>query len=327
MSTSARARPTSPAATPDERVLQMQRRRVLLALAEVLSEQGLQAATVGRVCERAKVSRRTFYELFPNIEACLVAAFEEATAQLAATVGPVFATADPWHARLRAALEALLVGLDRQPRLAWMLLVESARAGSELSARRRQIVQRLVEAVDQGRAEARARSAPPPLTAQGVVGGALSVIEARLLESRGDANASPSLPELVNELMAMAVHPYLGAAAARRELARPPTPAPAELEPRGECDPLRGLPIRFTYRTAQVLATIASEPGSSNRQVGETAGISDAGQTSRLLHRLSECGLVENRGRGHPRGERNAWTLTARGKAVHATLALRPAAR
>ena len=41
---------------------------------------------------------------------------------------------------------------------------------------------------------------------------------------------------------------------------------------------------------------------------------------SRLLRRLQSAGLIENLGEGHARGEPNAWWLTERGEAIHATL-------
>jgi len=120
--------------------------------------------------------------------------------------------------------------------------------------------------------------------------------------------------------MGMIVHPYLGTLAASRELDRqtPDTPTNA---PRSPSDPFKDLPIRFTYRTALVLATTATDPAASNRYIADTSGIVDEGQMSRLLRRLQHAGLIENHGDGQARGEPNAWTLTQRGKAVQAILA------
>jgi DNA-binding MarR family transcriptional regulator len=91
----------------------------------------------------------------------------------------------------------------------------------------------------------------------------------------------------------------------------------------GVKDPFKGLSIRFTYRTARVLSTIASDPGASNRLIADTSGIVDEGQMSRLLTRLQRSGLIENRGEGQAKGEPNAWLLTERGTAVHAALGVR----
>lgn len=315
-------------------VAEMQKRRLLLACGEVAAEHGLEAATVGRVCERAAVSRRTFYELFSDREACLLAAFEQAIQRLAQRVAPAYQGKGRWRERVRSALTLLVEGLDADSDSARLCIVEAPRAGRELLERRRRLLDTLAAAIDEGQGEARAGTKPPPLTAQGVVGGVLSVIHARLVgastpplaaDSRianGTARgAGSALVDLVNPLMAMIVHPYLGLAAAQKELEHPAPPAPSAL-PRSGADPFKGLPIRFTYRTARVLSTIASEPGASNRHIADTSGILDEGQMSRLLRRLDSCGLIENRGEGHARGEPNAWALTERGHAIHAAIAV-----
>ena len=296
----------------------MQRRRLTHGVVEVVGEHGLEAATVGRVCEQAGVSRRTFYELFEDREECLLAGFDAEVQRLDEYVRAASCGLRRWHERLRSALESVLEELDAQPRLGRFCVIETARAGPRVLERRRRALDSLAVAVDAGRAEARAGSEPPSLTAQGVVAGAVSVVQARLLEPGGDSAPCP-LVELTGPLMAMIVHPYLGAAAARRELEKPVLRT-SRPEPRDGADPFRGLPIRFTYRTALVLGTIAEEPGTSNRHVAERAGILDEGQVSRLLRRLQDCDLIENRGEGHARGEPNAWALTRRGEAIHAAI-------
>jgi len=318
-------------------VAEMQRRRLLLAIGELVAMNGLEAGNVGRVCEQAGVSRRTFYELFEDREACLLAAFDAAVQGIAHSVRSAYEAPVKWCDRVRAALMALLEQLDAHPDLACLCVIETPRAGPRVLEHRKHVLDALADAIDAGRAEARAGSEPPPLTAQGIVGGALSVIHARLLADwpsvTGDTRmgehtsvgGAGSLVELTGPLMGMIVHPYLGARAARRELERP-APAIAHMTPRNGTDPFKGLPIRFTYRTARVLATIADEgeQGSypSNRHIAEHAGIADEGQTSRLLARLRDCGLIENRGQGSAKGEPNAWALTQRGQTIHTTIAI-----
>jgi AcrR family transcriptional regulator len=299
-------------------VVEMQRRRLLLAIVEVVGESGLEAATVGRVCEQAGVSRRTFYELFSDREACLLAALDAQVERLRESASGEMQGSGSWRERLRRALAVLLEELDAQPDVARFCVIETPRAGPRLVERRSQLLEALACMVDGGRIEAPAAEEPPPLTAQGVVGGALSVIHARLLEAPPGCAKRP-LVELVAPLMAMIVHPYLGGAAARKELERPAS-AVVSRSPRGGADPFKGLPIRFTYRTALVLATIAEKPGASNRLVAERAGIADEGQVSRLLRRLQGCELIENHGEGHAKGESNAWALTHRGAAIHAAI-------
>ncbi len=310
----------------------MQRRRLLLAITEIVGESGLDAATVGRICEQAGVSRRTFYEIFADREACLLAAFDAHIQRISAIMAPAYAREAPWAERVRDLLTLLLVHLDSEPDVACLLVVETVRTGPAVLERRRHVLEALAAVVDEGRASSRVGANPPPLTAQGVVGGVLSVIYERLLASpsvvvggarlRGGSpnGATQSLVELTGPLMAMIAHPYLGPKAAGKELGHK-APTSTCSKPRPGADPFKGLPIRFTYRTALVMATIASDPGASNRHIADRAGIVDEGQTSRLLRRLQSCELIENRGEGHAKGEPNAWALTERGEAIHATIA------
>jgi DNA-binding MarR family transcriptional regulator len=127
------------------------------------------------------------------------------------------------------------------------------------------------------------------------------------------------LIELTGPLMGMIVLPYLGPAAARRELARPVPKAPARPRPVNG-DPLRELDMRLTYRTVRVLMAVAANPGSSNRQVADGAGIKDQGQISKLLARLARLGLIEHTGGEPARGGPNAWALTERGREVHGAI-------
>ncbi len=266
---------------------------------------------MARVVARAGVSRRTFYELFEDREDCFLAAFDHAVAMAAACVAPAYESQDSWRQRVRAGLAALLGFLDDEPCLGGVLVVDALGGGPVVLARRAQALDVLIEIVDRGRGERRAAQEPSttPLTAEGVVGAVLAVIHSRML-----ARSHRPLGELLNPLMSMIVMPYLGAAAARRELARPV--ARPHRSPRERHDPLKDLDMRLTYRTVRVLSAIASHPGISNRQAAQHADITDQGQTSKLLTRLEHLGLIHNTGHGSARGEPNAWTLTPKGHQV-----------
>jgi AcrR family transcriptional regulator len=295
-------------------VVEMQRRRLLLAFTEVLAEDGLEDARVGRVCARAGVSRRTFYDLFDDREACFLAAFDRAVERISQRVLLARAQESRWTKRIRGALTTLLDLFDEEPALARVCVIETLKAGPAVSERRQRMLDVLASAVDEGRTESKAGAEPPALTAQSIVGGAISVLHARVLED----DARP-LIELLNPLMSMIVHPYLGPAAARRELdhrVSPPRLGHNAHTAKHASDPFRDLPIRLTFRTARVLTAIGSQPGASNRQIADAAGITDQGQISRLLNRLEGFELIANHGQGHTKGEPNAWTLTTRGHGI-----------
>jgi AcrR family transcriptional regulator/DNA-binding MarR family transcriptional regulator len=299
-------------------VEEMQRRRLLLGMSEVLAEHGYEEASIGRVCKRAGVSRRTFYEIFHDRDECLLAAFDTAVERIAEPVLAAWQDGS-WRERVRGALTVLLEQLDADPAAARVCVVETLKGGPSVMEHRARIVSILVDAIEQGRGTAKSASEPPPLAGQGAVGGALSVLHTRLSQAP-PSGPSPPLSELTGALMAMIVHPYLGSAAARRELERP-APKAAGAHNGSIKDPFKDLSIRFTYRTARVLATIAANAGASNRFVADSSGVSDDGQMSRLLTRLERAGLIENGGQGRIKGEANAWTLTERGEAVQAALA------
>jgi AcrR family transcriptional regulator len=289
---------------------QIQRARLLAAMVAVASEHGLRDATVARVVACAGVSRRTFYEFFEDREECFLAALDEVIARASRCVLDVYDPAAKWDARVRTALIALLQFIDLERGKAQLLIAGSLGAGTKSLERRRHVLAQTIAVIDEGRTEAKAGSALPSLTAEGVVGGALSIVHAHLLDPR-----SGPLAELVNPLMSMIVLPYLGPAVARRELERP-APKRLPADPSGAADPLRDLGTRLTYRTVRVLLAIAAEPASSNREVGVASGVADQGQVSKLLGRLERAGLLQKTGLAPGKGAPNAWVLTEKGVVV-----------
>ena len=325
------------------RVLEIQRARILAAMVEVSAERGAANVTVAHVVQRAGVSRRTFYELFTDREDCFLTAFDDGSARASHYVLDSYDPKAKWVERVRSALTALLSFLDAEHGMGQLLVVGSLGAGHHALERRRRGIAQIIAFVDEGRAESKAGEALPPLTAEGIVGGVLSVLHARLLDptpppathaspaggSKEDSPAcppqrrvlEPELIELTGSLMSMIVLPYLGPAAARRELARPVPRslalAPAHLE---TADPLRELDMRLTYRTVRVLLAVAATPGASNRHIADGSGITDQGQISKLLARLHGLGLIENAGAPATRGAPNSWVLTDKGWEVQAAL-------
>jgi hypothetical protein len=214
----------------------------------------------------------------------------------------------------------LLEFLDDEPAMGRLCIVETLGAGRKVNERRTRVVDALIDAVEEGLKEGRSTKALPPLIGEGVVGGVLSVLHARLLPNSGAAmnragEGQGSLLELTGPLMGMIVLPYLGPAAAQKESARAVPERRARRRSESK-DPLRDLEMRLTYRTVRVLLSIAATPGASNREVGAASGIDDQGQISKLLSRLEKLGLIENSGAGQVRGAPNAWTLTQKGTEV-----------
>jgi AcrR family transcriptional regulator/DNA-binding MarR family transcriptional regulator len=291
-------------------VREAQRIRLITGAATAARSLGVAEVTVSDIVVRSGVSRRTFYQLFGGRQDCLQAAFEEAVRRAGVSVLPAYEAQGSWAVQMRSGLAALLELLDRQPILGAFGIVDSLGAGEQVLQRRAQVISALVDAVDRGREKARSE-ALTRMTAEGLVAAVLGILHARLLERE----RSP-LRALLPELMSIIVRPYLGASAALAELRRGQSPAPSPRPARAQADPsdiLRSGEVRWTYRTMRALVAIAENPGSSNRQVGQAAGIVDQGQISKLLTRLQRVGLVENHGGPLGDGQPNAWRLTAKG--------------
>jgi AcrR family transcriptional regulator len=307
-----------PSATPARRdvdrdggrngVAEIQRARMIGALTEVTRERGVGGVTVAHVVARSGVSRRTFYELFEDRDDCFLAAFDVAVERAAQRVLPAYNAGGVWRERIRAGLEALLEFVEDEPGLGALCIVDALAAGPRASEHRAQLVSRLIDAVDEGRAEAKGSAAPTRLTAEGVVGAVLAVLYARLAaggldpsyvggsagRSRGGGSRGggprvggsgregsyprgerlPSVVALLGPLMGMIVLPYQGQAVAAREVARSSVPRRRRAVA-VQGDPLRELDMRLTYRTVRVLLAIA--------ELGGRGGVGGRGPNNRQV--------------------------------------------
>jgi AcrR family transcriptional regulator/DNA-binding MarR family transcriptional regulator len=306
-------------------VEEIQRSRILQAMAHEVALRGPTSVTVARVIARAGVSRRAFYTLFADIEACFLATFVGTVEHAADLARAAYASESTWHEGIRAGLAALMRYFDEEPLLAQLCIVHAAGAGPQVLERRSQVIAEACEAVDLGRRHRTVSREPPSIVAEGVVGAVLAVLHNRLVVAGEQISPRSPLIELHGQLANIVVLPYLGAATAARELDRPP-PAPRASSALPKALSLAGELVdvpggRLTYRTVQVLRAIAECPGASNREVSERAGIVDQGQISKVLGRLQEQGLVVNRGgSARTRGTPNAWWLTERGETLERTL-------
>jgi len=308
-----RLRP-GPGGPPRGQVTEVQRSRMLAAAVAAVNDVGYARMTVAEVIGRARVSRKTFYDVFADREDCFLAAFDQALDQARELAEESYRSESSWRDGIRSALARLLTAMDDEPALARLCVVEALGAGERVLERRADVLDELADVIDRGRFVSSAASEPPDVTGEGVVGAIFAVLHTRLLE--GDQQP---LTDLLAPFMSMIVLPYLGARAANAELSRPALRARRNGHSRAFAlrkDPLEGLNMRLTYRTVRVLMVIAEHPGASNREIAEGSGIADQGQISKLLARLARLSLVQNHGGGQEKGAPNAWHLTARGAQV-----------
>jgi len=302
-----------PGVLPRRQVAEIQRARILAAAVDTVEEVGYGAMTVATVLERARISRKTFYEIFANRDECFGAVIEEIIARAYSVASAAYEAEDGWLAATRSAVSSLLCLIDEEPALARTWFVDALAGPPAVHERKAQVSAMLATARDGGCAIASAKAQVSPITAEATVGAITHIIYTRLVNGRQEPFA-----ELLGPCMYLIALPYLGVARANAELRRAArrrqTRRPVKARHRARS--LRDVNLRLTYRTVRVLGVISEQPGISNRGVAEESGIKDQGQVSKLLSRLERLNFVENHGLGQGRGAANAWYITARGGEV-----------
>jgi AcrR family transcriptional regulator len=125
-----------------EAVIESQRGRLLFAIAQAVADKGYSATTVADIVDRASVSRSTFYEQFPDKEACFLAMFNFAVEFVLGQMGEAWDKLGPdqdWRAHVRSDMTTYLGVLASEPAFAWSLHVEVLAAGSAALERRSEI--------------------------------------------------------------------------------------------------------------------------------------------------------------------------------------------
>ncbi|MGK5533941.1 TetR/AcrR family transcriptional regulator [Streptomyces sp. URMC 129] len=102
-----------------------------------MAEKGYPSTTIGDLVERAEISRRTFYEHFPNKEVCFLTAFDEAVTQVSGRMIEALESLarDDWQERIRRSWRVFLRDLADNPSAARSLYIETFSAGPSLIQR------------------------------------------------------------------------------------------------------------------------------------------------------------------------------------------------
>lgn len=106
-----------------------QRRRLFDAMVEAIGEHGYAETSVGQVLARARVSRKTFYELFATKDECLYAIYDEAAGCLRGAVQRAHERGVTPRERLDAVVDAIVKWVEAEPALARVCLLEVPSTG------------------------------------------------------------------------------------------------------------------------------------------------------------------------------------------------------
>lgn len=181
-----------------------QRERILAATYDIVAKRGYQGASVELIIKRAGVARATFYEYFDNREACLLAAFDAAAAELDRRISEAVDPEQDWPHQVKAGLAAFLAYLAEEPSTARTCLVESATAGIAAMERYDRALKAFAPAFARGRELAAGDHLPETLE-DSIVGGIVWMVHQRL--QRGEAE---EIPGLLGTMLEFALAPYIG---------------------------------------------------------------------------------------------------------------------
>ncbi len=124
------------------------------------------------------MSPKTFYDLFADREECFLALIDRELERLADVVCPVYDCESEWVGRIRSGLGTLLAYLDANPAVCELLFVAALGAGVGVQERRSQVLGEVARAIAEDAGADRGWSSSLP--AEGVVGGAFTVIQTRV---------------------------------------------------------------------------------------------------------------------------------------------------
>ena len=172
-----------------------QRRRLLDAAVALVASVDYPDAKVGDLARRAGVSRATFYELFPDKEACFLVAHDELAAELAARVETRLSGAAVKD-RSTALVDGIVDYARVEPAAFNFLTHEAGLAGPAALTRRDRLVASLADQLDAPSRGKRRRLDPLLVPGWVLVGGVLRLLGMRM--RRGEAVSPQVAAELVD---------------------------------------------------------------------------------------------------------------------------------
>jgi AcrR family transcriptional regulator len=216
--------PHGPNGMAREDVARNQRARLYGAMIESVSQRGYRATTVAHVIGLAGVSRRAFYELFPNKQQCFLGTYDIVVAGARMRMLEAWAAEHGWANRLHAGCKVLLDDTALAPKGPRLVLVDALGVGSQARQRLQLAGITFERLVGHAFRKAPGDVGLPQLAPRAAVGGVRHLVSRRLLEKR-----ERELLTLTDEVLDW-IESYRTPAAARLDLTtarRPASVAPA----------------------------------------------------------------------------------------------------
>jgi AcrR family transcriptional regulator len=280
--------------------LPTQRDRLVAAMGELVAELGETAIGIHHVCQRAGVSRRTFYDLYVDRDACLLDTLGVAQDRLISAVAEAVDSAGlEWEDRAVAASRALVGVLCADRVLGYLCVVAPLAAGRDALALRSAAMDEIGQLLGD----------PPSVepAADVVLAAALGGVWELLRR-----HLSEEVPQ--SDLQAAATYgllaPFIGRrrAVIRAGAVGHPSAFVTRWTP-SDAGVNQQLGLLVTELTRQTLEYLDEHPDATNVAVARAVDVRHESQMSRHLARLHEAGVV----RCHKQGRTNAWRLTPHG--------------
>ena len=187
--------------TPPDISNRTQRARIIDAIIESCAEKTYAATTITDIVGKARISRTTFYKHFDDKRACFDAAVEYSIAELQGIAADAHTEGDEPADATRKAATAVLAALAERPGLAQLLSGDAIAVDPAVIERYRRATIPALEALWDSPGESSRSHLDPRL--------AFGQTQVLLLNQIATGKAD-RLPELLPEVVYLAVSPYAG---------------------------------------------------------------------------------------------------------------------
>ncbi len=187
-----------------------QRERIVDATAAAVAAKGLAGLTIPEIARRANVSHQTFYEIYETKNDAYLGALKVGMHQALLVAGEAYdAHKDDWPRAVAAGLRALIDYLASEPAHAHLSLVDTFAASPDAIHIRDSALDSFSAYLTPGYALAGKRRAVPAIAAEAITGGIWQI-----LHDYVDAGRVADLPDVVPQVIYLALVPFIGAEAA-----------------------------------------------------------------------------------------------------------------
>ncbi len=187
-----------------------QRERILVAAIGVFAKRGFQQTTIDHIVAAAKTSVGSFYGLFDGKEDCFLRCFDRVVSAGRGRISGSPSEGE-WPQRACATLASILHEVEAEPLAARIVLVEAPTVGPEALRRYEGTLDSLIPPLREGRVFSPDGNKLPANLEEASVAGSAWLLRERLVSGR-----VKGVQELLPELAAILIGPYLGEAEARR---------------------------------------------------------------------------------------------------------------